>query len=134
MKITDITDDSDHDNDNILLELVERDTHLYNASNYATLYKLALEGQTGNHGIIKAFVYGNSLRFKLIFENAPEHTEIQALAKMINQTCEANKKNRIMLWYSLKYMATCNVMSYLSYCLLQGSLIIFQNTPCHAMQ
>ena len=100
MKITDITDDSDHDNDNILLELIERDTHLYNASNYATLYKLALEGQTGNHGIIKAFVYGNSLRFKLIFENAPENTEFQALAKMINQICEANKKNRIMLWYS----------------------------------
>jgi ribosomal protein S18 acetylase RimI-like enzyme len=59
-----------------------------------------LEGQAGNHGVIKGFIYGNSLRFKLIFNNAPQFAEFQTLAKMINQTCEENKKNKTMLWYS----------------------------------
>lgn len=98
MKIIDVTSYLNYED--ILYKIIEQDTHLYNATNYTMLYKYFVKEQPGNHGLIKGFVYGASLRFKLVFESAPEYTVFQTLATMINQTCESNKKNKIMLWYS----------------------------------
>ena len=83
-----------------LLHMLDEDDGLYDPARFAHIARIPLMNGHDLDGVFKAFSYGNSLRFHLLFRQSPSDESIRLALNKLAQIAQEYPKDTRLLCYS----------------------------------